>query len=124
MELNRQELYDYMDDVTENIRNKTSDEQNKLVLEKIEKVFEYMKEKSTIGVRVTPDACYLTHRQIINLLNSLKALDSNDILDSYYEIADFVYDNGNTARPIMLSIEQEILETQLNRIADKIKNII
>lgn len=124
MELNRQELYEYMDDVAENIRNKTSDEQNKLVLEKIEKVFEYMKEKSTIGVRITPDDCYLTHRQITTLLNSLKALDNNDILDSYYEIVDFVYDYGNTARPVLLSIEQEVLETQLNRIADKIKNII
>lgn len=124
MELNRQELYEYMEDVAENIRNKTSDEQNKLVLEKIEKVFEYMKGKSTIGVRITPDACYLTHRQITTLLNSLKALDSNDILDSYYEIVDFVYDNGNTARLVILSIEQEVLETQLNRIADKIKNIM
>jgi len=45
MDLNRQELYEYMDDVAENMRNKTNDVQNKLVLEKIEKVFEYMKEK-------------------------------------------------------------------------------
>ena len=80
--LNRQELCEYMNNIAENIRDKMSDEQNKLVLEKIEKVFEYMKGKTTIGVRITPDACYLTHRQITTLLNSLKALDSNDILHS------------------------------------------
>ena len=63
-----------------------------MVLEKIEKVFEYMKGKSTIEVCITPNVCYLTHKQITTLLNSLRALDNNDILDSYYEIVDFVYD--------------------------------
>lgn len=51
-----------------------------------------MKGKSTIEVCITPNVCYLTHKQITTLLNSLRALDNNDILDSYYEIVDFVYD--------------------------------
>lgn len=121
MELNRQELWRYMDDV--DVRNKTSEEQNRILIEKIESIFEYIKDKSCINVVFSQDTYFLTQRQVTTFLNSLSELDNDDILSSYFEFVDFVNDYGNMSRPILFSVERDVLQFHLQRIYNKIKKI-
>lgn len=121
--LNRKELVEFMNYTIEEERNTSNENKNSWVLEKIDKIFEYIKYKDSISVLGATDNTYLTYRQIATLLKSIEELDNNKIIESYYELVDFVHDNGRTSRPVLLMPEYEILIAQLERIKNKIIEI-
>lgn len=121
MELNRLELYKFMDYIADGIRSKSQEEQNTLLLNKIESVFNYLNERNNF-VPTSNDQLHLTQRQVTTLLNSIRESDNNNFLNSYFEIVDFVYSNGQFSTQNLSRIEVEILQFQLSRISKKLKN--
>ena len=123
MDLNREELINCMGWSQEEKQLIMNEDKNTILLEKIEKVFEHIKYRDYVLVRGSSDDCHLTYRQIATFLASLRELDNDNIFESYYELMDFVHDNGRMLRPVLVAPELDMLIAQLERIANKIKSV-
>ena len=123
MELNRKELINCMGSFEDEKQLVTNEDENTILLKKIEKVLEHIKYRDSVLVRGSSDDCYLTYRQIATFLASVRELDNDNIYNSYNELMDFVHDYGRMQRPVLVAPEVDMLIAQLERIANKIKSI-
>ena len=87
MELNRNELREFMNRIDKDIRKRSIDEQKQIILQKAQDILEYLNNKSPFdSYLVDRQKKFLSGRQIGTLENSIRCLDDKQFLDAYWEI--------------------------------------
>ncbi len=123
MELNRMELCDFMNNIDKEIRAKSIEDQKQIVIQKAKDVLEYLKDKEYKrgnNLPVIQDICF-SRRQIITYKNSISCLDGKQYLDAYWELFDFIHNNGSKDNLVINEGEYELLNLQLERIINIMK---
>ncbi len=120
MELKRDELLDYMGNI--DLRDKSNEGKKQIIVQKIMDVMNYMRNRNPYdSYSLDRKKRFLSGREIGTLMNSIKRLDENDFVEAYFEICDFVHDNGTKEDPVLNIGESDIVYFQLERIVNTIK---
>ena len=121
MELNRDDLREFMNNIDKDIRNKSADEQKQIVLKKLQDISNYLRDKYPFdSYSIDRQKKFLSGRQIATFSNSVLCLDNAQYLDSYWELFDFVDDYGNKDNQISIG-EFDMFGLQLDRMIKKIE---
>lgn len=118
MELYRTELCNFMNNIDKEIRTKNIEEQKQIVIQKAKDILEYLKDKEYKrgnNFPVIQDICF-SRRQIITYKNSVLCLDNKQYIEAYWELYDFIHNNGSKDNPVINEGERELLNLQLERI--------
>ena len=119
MELKRDELLDLMGNI--DLRDKSNEEKKQIIIQKIMDVMNYMRDRYPYdSYSLDRKKRFLSGREIGTLMDSIKRLDENDFAEAYFEICDFVHDNGTKDNPILKVGESDIVHFQLERIVNAI----
>lgn len=121
MELNRNELREFMNNIDRDIRNKDINEQKQVILQKSQDILIYLRDKNPFDCySVDRQKKFLSGRQIKTLKMSILCLDNKQYLDAYWEIFDFVDDYGNKGNQISIG-EYDLFVLQIERMIKNIK---
>ena len=122
MELYRNELCEFMNNIDKDIRSKIIDEQKQIIIMKAQNILEYVNQRYPKMIEyddhISQLICF-SRRQITTFKLSVLSLDNNDYLDAYWELFDFIHNSGSKQNPIISEGEETLLILQLERIINK-----
>lgn len=121
MNLNRNELREFMNYIDKGIRKKSVDEQKQIILQKSQDILNYLNDKNPFDCySIDRQKKFLSGRQIGTFKNSILCLDNKQYLDAYWEIFDFIDDYGNKDNQVNIG-EYDLFVLQLERMIKNIK---